>query len=59
MEKHKGAHSELRDEADYDWALREIEQYFDNPPEPGTDAAERFDILSALIAGYDARHYAW
>ena len=29
------------------------------PPEPGTDAAERFDILSALIAGYDARHYAW
>ncbi len=39
----------IRTEADYDWALAEIERYFLKEPEPGTPAAERFDVLAALI----------
>ncbi len=47
----------LRSEADYDWALREIEEYFVNEPAPGSEAAERFDVLSALIEAYESRHW--
>ena len=42
----------LRTEEDYDWALAEIEQYFQHEPAPGTPRADRFDVLSALIAEY-------
>jgi HTH-type transcriptional regulator / antitoxin HigA len=34
----------LRTEADYDWALAQIEQYFRHQPPPGTPEAERFEI---------------
>jgi HTH-type transcriptional regulator/antitoxin HigA len=47
----------LRSEADYDWALAEIESYFEREPAPGTLAADRFDVLAALIAEYEARHW--
>tara|TARA_R110002020_G_scaffold133747_2_gene298469 strand:+ start:522 stop:920 length:399 start_codon:yes stop_codon:yes gene_type:complete len=47
----------IRDEADYDWALAEIECYFRNEPEPGTAEADRFDVLSSLIEAYEAK--AW
>ena len=47
----------IRTEADYDWALAEIEQYFLKEPEPGTTAAERFDVLAALIEAYEAKHW--
>jgi HTH-type transcriptional regulator/antitoxin HigA len=47
----------LHTEADYEWALREVERYFDNPPEPGTGEADRFDVLSALIEKYEDNHY--
>jgi len=47
----------IRSEADYDWALREVERYFDQEPEPGTPEADRFDVLSALIAAYEAKHW--
>ena len=47
----------LRTEADYEWALREVESYFDNPPEPGTEDADRFDVLSALIEKYENSQY--
>jgi HTH-type transcriptional regulator/antitoxin HigA len=47
----------LRSEADYDWALAEIEPYFERQPAPGTPAADRFDVLAALIAEYEARHW--
>jgi HTH-type transcriptional regulator/antitoxin HigA len=46
--------SPLRTEKDYDWALAEIESYFEREPEPGTTAADRFDVLAALIEGYEA-----
>lgn len=48
----------LRSEADYDWALAEIEAYFDQPPALGTQDAERFDVLAALIENYEAKHWS-
>ena len=47
----------IRTEADYEWALQEIEQYFDREPEPGTRKADRFDVLASLIEGYEATHW--
>lgn len=44
-------------EADYDWALVEIEAYFANEPEPGSAEARRFDELAMLIEAYEARHW--
>ena len=46
----------IRDEDDYNWALAEIEQYFDNEPEPGTEASERFDVAS-LIEAYETMNW--
>lgn len=46
----------LRTEADYAWALREIEQYFDNEPAPGTPEAARFDALTAAMNEYDNKY---
>lgn len=48
----------LRTEADYDWALAEIEQYFTHQPPPGTPRAERFDVLAALIENYEAKYWS-
>ncbi|MEJ0018991.1 MAG: helix-turn-helix domain-containing protein [Acetobacteraceae bacterium] len=47
----------LRTETDYDWALREIEPYFTHEPKAGTPEADRFDVLAALIAEYERRHW--
>lgn len=47
----------LRSEADYDWALAEIAPYFTDPPPIGSAAAERFDVLAALIELYEAHHW--
>jgi HTH-type transcriptional regulator / antitoxin HigA len=43
----------IRTEADYDWALVEIEGYFANEPAPGTPEADRFDVLAALLQSYE------
>jgi HTH-type transcriptional regulator/antitoxin HigA len=47
----------IKTEADYDWALKEIEQYFDHEPEPGSPESQRFDVLASLIEHYEER--AW
>jgi HTH-type transcriptional regulator/antitoxin HigA len=47
----------IRTEKDYDWALKEIEPYFDREPKRGSPEAARFDILAALIEGYEAKHW--
>lgn len=47
----------IKTEADYDWALQEIARYFEAEPEPGTPEADRFDVLSDLIAAYEERQY--
>jgi HTH-type transcriptional regulator/antitoxin HigA len=47
----------LRTEADYDWALAEIEAYFDNLPDPGSEAADRFDVLVDLVSAHENRNW--
>jgi HTH-type transcriptional regulator/antitoxin HigA len=47
----------LKTEADYEWALAEIETYFDRLPEPGSPDADRFDVLTELVAAYEARYW--
>jgi HTH-type transcriptional regulator / antitoxin HigA len=47
----------IRTEADYDWALAEIEQYFHSEPDLGNPAADRFDVLATLIEAYEAKHW--
>ncbi|MGK2740140.1 helix-turn-helix domain-containing protein [Tepidicaulis sp. LMO-SS28] len=47
----------IRDEADYDWALSEIEKYFDDEPKRGSPAADRFEVLLGLIDAYEAKHW--
>ncbi|PYD60107.1 XRE family transcriptional regulator [Novacetimonas maltaceti] len=47
----------IRDDADYEWALKEIEQYFDHEPVRGTPEADRFEVLAALIGAYEERVY--
>lgn len=48
----------IRSDEDYEWALKEVEQYFDKTAAPGTPEAARFDVLSALIEQYESRKYA-
>lgn len=47
----------IRTEADYDWALAEIEPYFERQPEPGSPEADRFDVLAALVKVYEDQHH--
>ncbi|WP_210730449.1 helix-turn-helix domain-containing protein [Roseicyclus persicicus] len=47
----------IRTDADLDWALAQVEAYFDDPPAPGTPEADRFDLLSDLIEAYENREY--
>jgi HTH-type transcriptional regulator/antitoxin HigA len=47
----------IRTEADKDWALVEVELYFDDQPVPGTAHADRLDVLSDLIETYEAKHH--
>jgi HTH-type transcriptional regulator/antitoxin HigA len=47
----------LRNEADYSWALKEIEPYFAEEPKKGSAEADRFDVLAALIEAYEDKHW--
>ena len=47
----------LRTEADFETALAEYERYFDHEPEPGSEAADRFELLGVLLARYEEEHY--
>jgi HTH-type transcriptional regulator/antitoxin HigA len=47
----------LRSEADYTWALSEIERYFTHEPVAGSADADRFDVLADLIAAYESRNW--
>jgi len=47
----------INTEENYDWALKEIAQYFDKPPASGTVEADRFDVLSRLIESYENQQY--
>ena len=45
----------IRNEADYAWALHEIEPYFLNEPKVGSKAGDRFEVLATLIEAYENR----
>lgn len=47
----------LRSEDDYAAALAEYEGYFDNEPEPGSEAGDRFELLGVLIERYEDEHF--
>jgi HTH-type transcriptional regulator / antitoxin HigA len=47
----------IRTEADYTAALADIEQYFDNEPEPGTPESDRFEVLGTLIEAYERERW--
>lgn len=47
----------IHTDADYKAALREVSAYFDNEPEPGTPAGDRFEVLLTLVEAYEAKHY--
>lgn len=45
----------IQTEADYEIALKEIEQLFDS--EPGTLAGDRLEVLVTLVSAYENTHY--
>lgn len=47
----------LRDEADYQAALAAYEAYFNDEPEPGGEAGDRFELLGLLLAKYEEDHF--
>ncbi|AEG03325.1 type II toxin-antitoxin system HigA family antitoxin [Sinorhizobium meliloti WSM1022] len=47
----------IRNDDDLAWAIHEVSKYFDQPPETGTEEADRFDILSTLIEAYENEHH--
>jgi HTH-type transcriptional regulator/antitoxin HigA len=47
----------IHNEADYDAALADINQYFENEPERWTPEGDRFEILLALIGAYEQKHW--
>lgn len=47
----------IHNEADYQAALKAVSAYFDNEPEPGTEDADRFEVLLTLIQAYESRHF--
>ncbi len=47
----------LRTNADYEWALREVEPYFRNVPAPNLPEADRFDVLSDLLEKYESENF--
>ena len=47
----------LRSEAACDAAPEEIERYFENEPKPGTEEANRFDLLALAIEDYERKRW--
>lgn len=47
----------IRTGADYEAALKLVEPYFDDEPEPNSDAGAHFDALVTLIEAYEAKHF--
>lgn len=48
----------IRNEADYKGALKVISPFFDQEPMAGSEDADRFEIMLALIQVYEAKHHA-
>jgi HTH-type transcriptional regulator/antitoxin HigA len=48
----------LHNEQDYDWAIREVNSYFETEPVSGTADGDRFEVLSTRIKEYEDKHFA-
>ena len=46
----------LRDEAEYNAAVEEIDHLLDGDPQPGSEAYERLEFLSVLVQTYEDAH---
>lgn len=47
----------IRSETEYDEALEQIEQYFENEPKPGTPEADPFDLLALIVEDYERKRW--
>lgn len=47
----------IKTDADYEAAMAEIDDIFDDLPEPGTPEGDRFELLTLLVAHYEDRHF--
>lgn len=47
----------IHTEQDHRAALKELSVYFDNEPEPGTSAGDRFEVLLTLVEAYETRNF--
>jgi HTH-type transcriptional regulator/antitoxin HigA len=47
----------LKTDADYTAALSELERLIHEDPEPGTQAADRLEVLTLLIEEYESKHF--
>ena len=47
----------IHTEADYQWALKEVEHYFEHQPEPNTPEGDRFEVLCTLIEAYERKYF--
>jgi HTH-type transcriptional regulator / antitoxin HigA len=47
----------IHNEPDYKAALKAASSYFDNEPQPGTEDADRFEILLTLIQAWESKHF--
>jgi len=47
----------IRTEADYQAALKAVAPFFDEEPIAGSDDADRFEVLLALIQLFEAKNY--
>ena len=48
----------IHTDADYRAALKAVALWFDNEPEPGSEDADRFEILLTLIEAYERKDLA-
>lgn len=43
----------IHNETDYEWAISEVRQYFDNEPASGSQEGDRFEVMLQLIKAYE------
>lgn len=47
----------IKTQSDYDEVLREVEKLIDLDPDPGTEEADRLEVLSVLVKAYENEHF--
>lgn len=47
----------IRSVDDYNDAMRRLSAWFDDPPEPGSDAGKAFKALLTRVAEFERKHF--